>query len=98
MMDWQPEDEFVIPQPDHTVYTNGKGTEQQEISRGTREGVREGNFGANPPVRQRAVSKVRVSGGSGYSTATQWSGTPRRSPESESVSPLSNLGSNYGIA
>jgi hypothetical protein len=59
-MDWQPEDQIVIPQCDNTIYTYGKGTEQQEVSGDAREGVREGKFGPNPSMRHRAASDVGV--------------------------------------
>jgi hypothetical protein len=99
-MDWQPEDVFVIPQPDNTVYSYGNETLQMGKSGYTREKVREFMFGTFPSGKLRAAGDVEVSGNSGYSTAqARWNGTSRRIPDPQTVSPWSNdLGDHHGIA
>ena len=99
-MDWQPEDEFVIPQPDNTVYNYGNGALQMGRFGYAREKVREAMFGIFPSGTPRAAGDVAVSGTSGCSTEqARWSGTLRRIPVPQSVSPLSNdPGDHHGIA
>jgi hypothetical protein len=99
-MDWQLEDEVVIPQPHQTVYTYKGGITGKVVSGGARPEVGEVGFENLPAVTQRAASEAGVSGTSGYSTAeAQWNGAHGRFPGPESVSPFSDgMGSNYGIA
>jgi hypothetical protein len=100
LMDWQPEDEFVIPQPDNTVYNYGNGALQMGRFGYAREKVREVMFGTFPSGKLRAAGDVAVSGTSGCSTEqARWNGTSRRIPDPQSVSPLSNdPGGHHGIA
>ncbi len=62
LMDWQPEDEIVIPQPDSTVYAYDKGTTQSGLSRDAGEGISEVKFGEIPLGRSRAASDIGASG------------------------------------
>jgi hypothetical protein len=69
LMDWQLEDEIVIPQPDSTVYAYAydEGTAQNGVSRDAGEGIREVRFGQIPLGRHRAASDIGVSGTLGSS-------------------------------
>jgi hypothetical protein len=69
LMDWQPEDEIVIPQPDSTVYAYAydEGTAQNGASRDPGGGIIEVRFGEVPLGRHRAVSDIGGSGTSGSS-------------------------------
>jgi hypothetical protein len=60
LMDWQPEDEIVIRQPDSTVYAYDKESPQNGVSRDAGEGIR--RFGEIPLGRHRAASNIGVSG------------------------------------
>jgi hypothetical protein len=60
LMDWQPEDEIVIPQPNFTVYAYDKGTAQNALFRDAGEGIR--RFGEIPSGRHRMASNIGVSG------------------------------------
>jgi hypothetical protein len=62
LMDWQPEDEIVIPQPDSIVYAYDRGTAQNGLYRDTGEGISEVKFGEIPLGRPRAASDIGVSG------------------------------------
>jgi hypothetical protein len=99
LMDWQPEDEFVIPQQNNAIYTYGEGAVKWGATGCDRNEMRECSPGYFLPGRKRAASDVGVSHNSGCSPAeSQWYGVPRRTLELESVSPLSDdLGSTYGI-
>jgi hypothetical protein len=68
-MDWQPEDEIVILQPDSTVYAYSydEGTAQNGVSRDAGGGIREARFGEIPLGRHRAASDIGGSDTSGSS-------------------------------
>jgi len=96
LMDWQPENEFVIPQQDNTTYTYGK----EDVQRGGMSRV-EGKTRDSqlPSTKHRAASDAGVSRTLGCSTAgSPVCGMPRRAPEPGSALSLSNdLGSDYTI-
>ncbi|KAE9379588.1 hypothetical protein N431DRAFT_500115 [Stipitochalara longipes BDJ] len=100
LMDWQPEDEFVIPQQDNIMYTYGQGAMQRGETGYARDEIKESRLDYCHLGRHRAASDVGVSRTLGCSAAeARWCGTTGQTPEPESVSPLSDdLGSNYGIA
>jgi len=100
LMDWQPEDECLIPQPDNTMYTNGKEAIQRGGMSCARDRTVDFQRGYLSRERHRAANDAGVSRTLGCSSVeAQWCGTLRREPEPGSASPLSDdLGSDYGIA
>jgi hypothetical protein len=61
-MEWQPENEIVIPQSDHTVYTYGLPVLRKEESGNAENQVLECRLGAAPSARQRAASESECRG------------------------------------
>jgi hypothetical protein len=103
LMDWQLEDELVIPQPNNTVYTYGLPVGQEERPGSGENEVRGFRFGATASTTRRAASDVRVLGTASHPAADEESlnGMPSQSaePESETGSPISpSLDGSYGIA
>jgi hypothetical protein len=62
LMDWQPEDEIVIPQPDGTVYAYGEGGAQNGVFGDAGRGIREVGFGEISLGRPKAARDIRGSG------------------------------------
>ncbi len=60
LMDWQLEDEFVIPQPNDMVYTYGLPVAPEVGPGSAGNGAMEFRFGASASVRQKAASSVGV--------------------------------------
>lgn len=101
LMEWQPENEIVIPQSDHTVYTYGLQVVQKGEHGNAENQNQEFMLGAAPSARRGAASDVGVSATKGFSVVDEnWDGAPRRypEPEPEHTPPISySLDAPYGI-